>query len=139
MAVVVEAYWYSRIRQPLVDGVTAQVAAETAEVGAITYVGRASVLPSTMVFCEITVVVDCSVGRKVVANCQVVAVESTLLKSEVVPSESFRVKELVRLPVRVRSSAPDSGFQPPLLVAVKPVSSPSTSTTATDVADVLRT
>ena len=52
----------------MVDGVAAQVAAETAEVGAITYVGRARVLPSTVVFCETTVVVDWSVGRSVVAK-----------------------------------------------------------------------
>lgn len=57
------AYTYSMTRQPLVDGVAAQVDDVTAEVGAITYLGRPSVSDPLTTFSETTVVVELSVGR----------------------------------------------------------------------------
>ncbi|CAO0834124.1 hypothetical protein SMICM17S_04719 [Streptomyces microflavus] len=139
LAVVAVAYWYSRIRQPLVDGVAAQVGADTAEDGAITYLGRARVLPPRMIFSEITVVVEFSVGRNVRDSCQAVAAGSTLVNTEVDPFVSFKVKEPASVPVKVRPFARVSGFHPPLVVAVNPISAPATSTTASEVAEVGRT
>ncbi|RPE39676.1 hypothetical protein EDD90_2693 [Streptomyces sp. Ag109_O5-1] len=72
-------------------------------------------------------------------TCQVVAAGSTFANVVVVPSSSLSVNEPVSDPVSVRSSEPGSGFQPPAEVAVNPVSLPSTSTRATEVAEVWRT
>jgi hypothetical protein len=84
------------------------------------------------------VVVEFSVVRRVAVSCQVVAEELTLANVETVPSLSLSVKAASTEPVRVRSSAPGSGLQPPAVVLVKPVCSPLPSTRATEVAEDLR-
>ncbi len=137
-AVVAVAYWYSRIRHPLVEGAVAQVDADTAELGEITYLGRARGLPFTVTVSECTVVVELLVGRAVLDSCQVSKDALILVNVAVDPSLSRRVKDSVNFPVRVKSSAPGSDFQPPALVAVNPISVPSAATTATEVVEVLR-
>jgi hypothetical protein len=128
----------SSARQPLVDGVAAQVSEDTAEVGAIIDFGRAKVWLPEITFCETMVTVELDVDRYEVAACQVVAAGSTFANVVVVPLVSFTVKDPVSEPVRVRYSDPGSGFQPPALVAVNPTPFPLESSSSTDVAEVWR-
>lgn len=87
VAVVEVPYTNSSVRQPLVDGVAVQVAADAADVGAMIRLGRAICLLSTVTVSETTVVlVLVSPSSSEEDTCQVVAAVSGLVNSVTVPS-----------------------------------------------------
>ncbi|KMS80630.1 hypothetical protein ACH49_06620 [Streptomyces leeuwenhoekii] len=117
-----------------------QDAEATPEFGAMTRLGRASVLPPEVTVSDTTVVLFPVRPRgSVFDTCHVVALASGLVKVVLIPSVSASVKLPLTLPVSVRDSEPGSGIQPSFAaLAVKWMLSPSAETTSTAVSDTLR-